>query len=330
MTAEQLERLAAPRPLLTRELHGPNDYYGHASVLKRYAGLPARRSLKVAIEHGIAIIDQVWDIDVTTRMPLFLCATEARVQSYRDLVGPEPEAIAIGPMIAYVGDWAEPGLQGRSRRLVAFPAHSTHRIDAVYDVDGFARALIPYQRDWDEVVVCLYWRDILLGRHREYLEHGFRCTTAGHMYDPGFLVRLRGILAGADAVVSNEVGSHLLYAVALGKPVWLVDQAVSYEAPSAEILEEDGAAAEHWQSETILQLRRLFAEPESQLSAEQREFVHELIGMSQVRTREAMRELLLDGENRYRKGVNAPARAFAAMKARLRSLEERHAVGRVQ
>ena len=71
--------------------------------------------------------------------------------------------------------------------------------------------------------------------------------TAGHIYDAGFLPRMRAILEGATTVISNEVGSFLFYAVALGRPVWLVDEDVSYRAESAEILRRDQADQDEWE-----------------------------------------------------------------------------------
>ena len=205
--------MAADRALATVEVHASNDFYGHATVLKEYAGLPPKRPLKAAIEHGAPVTDLIWQVDLQTRMPLFLCAARERAERYNKLAGGGRRGEAIGPMIAYAHAVGDTQKEPDCRRLVVFPAHSTHHVQANYDVAEFVARLAPYRDDWDEVQVCLYWRDVTLGTHRRYIENGFGCVTAGHMYDPRFLRRLRAILEGADAVVSNEMGSHMLYAI---------------------------------------------------------------------------------------------------------------------
>ena len=56
--------MAADRALATVEVHASNDFYGHATVLKEYAGLPPKRPLKAAIEHGAPVTDLIWQVDL--------------------------------------------------------------------------------------------------------------------------------------------------------------------------------------------------------------------------------------------------------------------------
>jgi hypothetical protein len=323
MSVEELERMAADRPLATVEVHASNDYYGHATVLKEYAGLPPKRPLKAAIEHGAPVTDLIWQVDLQTRMPLFLCAARERAERYNKLAGGGRRGEAIGPMIAYAHAVGDTQKEPDCRRLVVFPAHSTHHVQANYDVAEFVARLAPYRDDWGEVQVCLYWRDVTLGTHRRYIENGFGCVTAGHMYDPRFLGRLRAILEGADAVVSNEMGTHMLYATLLDKPAWLLRQPIEYSAESREILERDGASARHHAERTIGRLRELFAEAQGTVTADQREFVADLVGLKEVRTPEQIRDLLLDAEQRYRARHPAHLRAALNVNARLRHARAR-------
>ena len=296
MNAEQLMDLARDRPQVTRELHPPSAFYGHAEALKRHAGLPARSRPKVAIAHGVGLTSYVWDVDAGARVPTYLCASPGHAQRYSEVASPGRVAVPIGPMILYApaGAAAPPG-----RTLVAFPAHSTHHVDAVYDVDRFAERLAGMRGDWDELRVCLYWRDVLRGAHRPYLERGFDCVTAGHIYDAGFLPRMRAILEGATTVISNEVGSFLFYAVALGRPVWLVDDDVSYRAESAEILRRDQADQDEW-SGLSGAIRSAFSGRSDEPTADQLAIVEKHAGLSSHRTPAEMAALLAEAEQRYR------------------------------
>lgn len=285
-----LSALARDRPLLTRELHPVNAWYGHADVLKRYTGWPLRRSLKVAIEHGPWMDEEVWKVDARTRMPIYVCASPQRAAFFERRTG--IEAAAIGPMIRYVMP-ENPALP-EDPRTVAFPAHSTHHAEAKYAVEAFMAQLERVAKT-SEVVVCLYWRDALLGLADVFERRGFRCVTAGHLYDAGFLDRLAKILASASRVVTNEIGTHVLYAALLNRPVFVASQPVEY-VQERELANHRGDR-DH---PRVRRTRELFAVEAAAITSEQRSFVNELLGTSAFRTPTELREILEAAEGRYR------------------------------
>ncbi len=322
MSTGELERLARDRELVTRELHPPSAFYGHAEALRRYAGLSPRARPKVAIEHGVSFTQFVWELDVEAAVPTFLCAAPRRAARFAEVAPADRVAVPIGPMISYAEPAAAPD-PGR-RTLLAFPAHSTHHLDAVYDIEQFARRLEERRGDWDTIRVCLYWKDVVRGTHRAYAERGFECVTAGHIYDPEFLQRLRAILTGATAVISNEVGTYLFYAVALGKPVWIVDDDVDYAAESAAIISRDRSDPAEW-DELTAAIRTTFAGEPAEPTADQMALVEDLAGLSSHHTPAQMRALLAEAEQRYR--------AFAAPARRVRDrarAEAGHVLGAVR
>lgn len=70
MLESELLALARDRRRVTCELHEANDFYGHATLLKAYAGLPPNRPLKAAVEHGPpTIARRLWYLDVHSRLP---------------------------------------------------------------------------------------------------------------------------------------------------------------------------------------------------------------------------------------------------------------------
>src|SRR6266545_7725414 len=156
-----LRELCRDRPLVTPELHTPNDFYGHAHWIKRYCGLPAKRSLKAALEHAVFLNDSHWDVDLRTRMALFLCATTDHAAEHQQRTA--RRALAIGPLLFYVpgSEPAEPA--SPDDHLVVFPAHCTHWVDAEFDTDEFARRLEILRGEYRRLSICLYWRDVQLG-----------------------------------------------------------------------------------------------------------------------------------------------------------------------
>jgi hypothetical protein len=302
MTSDPLLELCRDRPLVTPEFHPPNDYYGHASLLKRYAGLPGGRPLKVAIQHGVHLNDYIWDADLNTEMSLFLCSGEPHARAYERKTGGRKRAIAIGPLCRYVreADSTPPP----ERCLLAFPCHSTHRVRAVFDAHAFADQVERLGREFDRVVVCIYWRDVLDGLHRTFQARGFECVSAGHMYDFDFLPRLARIVRSASMVLTNEVGTQILIATLMGKPVLLRRTDVHYVAPLPVLAVDAPPSLEHPRVQHIL---RLFAEPRTEPSAEQRRLIEDLSGAAHVRSPRELRDILEEAEQDYRRGLT-PAR----------------------
>lgn len=309
MTLADLSELCRDRELLTREVHAPNAFYGHDHVLRRYAGITGAEPLRVAIEHGIVFNDFMWHVDLMTRMPMFLCANQRRATMFESRT--RKRGIAVGPMILYAA--AAVVERPRESTLVAFPAHSTHHMSSVFDAEEFADTLERDGAAYQRVVVCMYWKDYLAGRARTYEQRGFTITTAGHMYDPGFLDRLVEILRGASAVVSNEVGTHLLYSVLLGRPVWLRRQQVGFEARSSHVHERDGGSI-HEHPNTVRCIE-LFETPTTEITGAQREYVDEMTGRAQFRSPSEMRALLDEAAASYRRTATLEDRARDAIAA---------------
>ena len=61
MKTDNIYELSKDRPLKSTEIFQPNDFYGHASIIKRYVKLPENYQIKAAIEHGAGIGGNIWD-----------------------------------------------------------------------------------------------------------------------------------------------------------------------------------------------------------------------------------------------------------------------------
>ena len=164
--------------------------------------------------------------------------------------------------------------------------------------------------------VCLYWLDVLRGGDGEYRRRGLDCVTAGHMYDSRFIYRLLEILRGASAVVTNDLGTHIVYAGVLGKPVWVLPQQVEVaHAENAPPQARQPVRRAQASGATLPgELQSMFAEPRAEPTAAQRRFVEELGGARHVRSPEEIDALLEQAEAASR-GI--PATRRAAYRARV-------------
>ncbi len=314
-------------PLRTHEEHASNDFYGNASVLKRYAGLPRTASLAATVEHGVFYGDYVWEVDMDAPLPAVIAPSPARLDT---LARHTPKAtFAIGPMVHYAPPSLGPEeLAAEKARLgsvlLAFPKHSCHWTQAIYDIDAFCHTLRRTGRDFDTVLVCLYWKDVLQGTARAFMERGFRCVTAGHMYSPYFLNRLRAIIEVADAGIANFFSSALGYCVHLGRPFRIAMQDMEFVTPDAAMQTHRehifSTSSGSWEAD----IAEAFKGAPITITPHQRQLVDTMWGSAHVRDAATLRRILdLCAAMRTSGASVAASDCIAADMAALCMVEER-------
>jgi len=114
------------------------------------------------------------------------------------------------------------------RTLLVFPSHSIETSKVQYDESQLVSGIENIRADFDSVVICMYWKDLLerIEEIEVYKKKGYRIASAGHRSDPCFLNRLRDLIELSDVVMTNNLGSHVGFAVSLNRPVYYFDQNV--------------------------------------------------------------------------------------------------------
>ncbi len=225
MTKETLEKVAAECSENTSEIFTPNDYYGHAYLLKKYCGINQEISLPGIYPHGISIRDNSWAAELKHPMPFLLLSSKLQSVVYSKYCD-KPSWI-IGAPNYYAVRLIEDELkeiQSDAKGTLILPTHSTHHLTNNYDFDEFVKYLKDLPEKFKPISICLGWRDIQLKKHERYLKQGFECTTAGHMYDKEFFFRLVRILASHQFTIINDIGTSAFYAAAMDLPVILFRQ----------------------------------------------------------------------------------------------------------
>gem|GEM_PF-106570 len=288
--------------LVTPELHPSNDFYGFAALLKRYAGVLPEYQIKAVIEHGPTMGFGIWDVDVKSKLPAILPMSCYRVQFLKKKTA--QAIIPIGPMITYAEHYlSNEELQKEKKRigknLLAFPAHSTHHVDSEYDVHAHSRFLEKIGRDFDTITICLSWKDVLLGKAELYRQHGFECVTAGHMFDPLFMSRLKSIIELATLTTSFELTSAFGYSVLMGKPHYYHEFDTTWRAESHDIIHRDTLGGKT--AKPLFQwVLNLFSELRDDITPKQREAVYHYFGFYDTKTPEEVRAVFEITEDMYR------------------------------
>lgn len=141
----------------------------------------------------------------------------------------------MGPYIL----WADNQLSEKERAtikekygkiLLVFPVHSFKEYTAEYGIESVIEEINSHKEDFQTVFVCMYWRDIL--SHPEVIERykkeGYIIVSNGCAADPMFLSRQKDMIMLSDMVLANGIGTHIGYAIALDKPVYMLRPQYSY------------------------------------------------------------------------------------------------------
>ncbi|MBN2839412.1 MAG: hypothetical protein JXP37_00435 [Coriobacteriia bacterium] len=285
---EDLDALCAPRDWSRSEIFLSNEYYGIASVLKRYAEYDRRHPVKAVIPHGVYLNDhELADSEREAGLAAALVYPPYRSGLYRDC-GRMAEIPSAAPFVyaerLLTESWARTG-------TLFFPAHSLPGLTAEMDFEGAADELRMLPARMRPVTVIMYWHDYLLGRHRPFAERGYRIVSAGHMFDPDFLLRLGHLLKTHTYAISNAIGSHVFYSVQAGCIFRLVEMPYRYVG-SEEDFRLKAPALTDERKAAVDSLSALFSQDVTESTTEQRQMVDYYLGLEHALQPPELRDLL--------------------------------------
>ena len=234
---EDLLLLAEDKAPNTNEIFIPNSWYGFAKAIKDYARWPF--PLPFVVPHGVDLgANNVCETEMAAELPAVYC-----YQSFRRSVFERRNKF-------WVIDGCSPWLYFIKRKknivntdkagTIVFPPHSTSDIDCRFEKElEFIEALKRLPSEMHPISICLYWKDIQLGRHHIYTNNGFSVSTAGHMNDDDFSNRLYEIFSKHEYLFTSIIGSHIFYGAAVGLKVVLDEShRVQFIAPQM-VLDKD-------------------------------------------------------------------------------------------
>lgn len=222
--------LAKDMNLVTLE-YGFNSFYGLSKIINRAIGNTG--VVDGAIEHGISCAGKIDSYSVGKDVVYTM--SESR-KNFIESVLYGKKCVAVGPYIKYANsilskDEIIAQKKKLGKTLLLFPAHSTHHVNASFNVDVFIEEVerVRKKYNYDTVLVCIYWKDHLRGLSQKYAAKKYLLCTAGHIYDSHFMNRLRTIIELSDVAMSNDIGTNMGYCITLGKPYYLYYVETRYE-----------------------------------------------------------------------------------------------------
>jgi hypothetical protein len=292
MDVSELEKLCAERTEITSEWFTPNDFYGHATLIKRYCGLPQDFVLPGVMPHAPSLQHSVWDAEVNHPLQRHLVFSSVQEKIY-PAFSKKPITVIGSPFYCGLNLLADEvaGIRQRARGTIVFPFHSTHHVTIEYDSDSFLNQLKQLPGEWKPITICMYWRDVQMGRHRPYIDAGFDCVSAGHIYDHDFLLRFIREVAARERCFTNEMGTCAYLCSALGLPVTIYRQEYKTLGQDAKLLKESSGRPN---LPTGLRFIEISAKPGAEQVAEQRKLADQALGKTFLREPAAFKSLLLE------------------------------------
>jgi len=202
--------------------------YGHAKMLYDYAGIKFKKPVYLAkIEHGINFYESasVFDLSIKPACYIFQGNYKRQIAKKKDSTMP---IFTIGPYIHYARDYYSDGefmllKQKIGKVLLIFPAHTYELSQCEYDAQKFVNDVYEqYGCKYETVMVCAYWLDADSLVYSLFREKGAMIVSAGARFDDEFISRLKSIICLSDAVLVNDIGTNIGYAIYLGKPVYML------------------------------------------------------------------------------------------------------------
>jgi hypothetical protein len=297
------------------ELHQSNSYYGIARNLKEFAGY--NEEINACIEHGVYFGSFVIEDEINSGLPGLITFGTNRYMHIREKTN--KPIFKIGPYIHYALPYYNPKKFKREKNklgknILVFPSHSTEKVNVNYDIDKFIESIKKIKKDkgFDNITICLYFKDILNGVHKKYKAENFKVVTAGARNDPFFLNRLKTIIELSDLTVSNNIGTHIGYCIYLKKPHIIIPMDSKYSCYDNDIKsqEEVDLAIKRKKkfNSNYKEIINLFNKNRLEITKEQIEFCNKYWGFEEIKTKEEMNKIfnllkyIVKNSNKTKKG----------------------------
>jgi len=198
-----------------------NHHYGHAGVIRDYAGLHQPRPIPGRLQHGWTPGPAVGPNE--QREPWLKLLWSQRNLGQCERLGVE-RAVGFGSPFLYLPE-ANPPVSAGPRSLLVFPFHGWEKQPLQGSMRTYANAVeqLREREGFGPITVCLYWMEYEDPECRRLFEQrGFRVVTMGHREGDGaFLQRLQSAILEHAYVSSNRVCTAGFYALYCRRPFFL-------------------------------------------------------------------------------------------------------------
>jgi hypothetical protein len=185
--------------------HPPEQsWYGQDILLREWAGLPNTIPILLLTHHGVELTLETMQSYINNRNPIIVSRKDF-AKLYSDKYG--KQAFVSGCPAIHYRRKHKIEKDNDANGTIVFPAHSTHHINADYDIERYISDLLSLPEEFHPISACIYWKDLMDGRGEPFIKNGIKVYTAGHMFDPKFYNTFYSILRRFKYSTSNHTFS---------------------------------------------------------------------------------------------------------------------------
>ena len=276
---EDLAGLCQPKTENRYEVYAPNDNYGFAYILKKYAGYPIEEPIMATLPHGIYFRDKVLpNSEISAPLPAVLNYPAYTTQLWKKMVKNKKIISSASPIHYALKMFKSEVPQDQREGTLFMPKHSTQAVDVNFDKVAVIKELEDLPDEFKPITVCIHWNDVEKGLDQHFKSLGFNVVCAGHLTDCNYLFRWLHLLSRHKLTAHCGLGSALFYSVAAGTPFYLTKEDAtttpSERFKNHKIFNKEGAHYSKNALERMARLRKIFSMPTGQITQPQMNLVH--------------------------------------------------------
>ncbi|MCD8305556.1 MAG: hypothetical protein LUC49_02705 [Prevotella sp.] len=157
--------------------------------------------------------------------------------------------------------------------LLCYPVHSLKDVKNEFDVDEFICSIEKVRDRFDHVFICLHNWDINSPLEEICKGKGYIIVSNGTSSDINFLSRQKDLIQLADMMMSNAIGTHIGYAIAMRTPFYFVNQEIRNIPTSSETQNSYEKVEKAAKDNLIGKVTELFGTFSFEITREQMDFV---------------------------------------------------------
>ncbi|NBX73848.1 MAG: hypothetical protein EBZ69_02700 [Alphaproteobacteria bacterium] len=203
------------------------ENYGLDKALKHWLGLPANIPIALQMHHGAEIIVRKYLHTLANPAPVMVFR-----KAFKDFYAKyNKQAFVIGlPYVHYRRARNITTLPTAAGTL-AFPCQSIRQVACEFDLNAYADTLLSLPAAFHPVAVCMYWHDLVCGKHEPFLRRGIPVYTAGHIYDENFVANFYDILRNFRFGTSNlSISTSTILALEMDMPFFVMGDPIMFHS----------------------------------------------------------------------------------------------------
>ncbi len=278
-------------------------YYGVHKLANAYLGLPAWFPIDYLcyIEHGISyqLTKLGPRVELSEGEILLL---NNQVRKNRALQLNKKNVFNLGALFVLYQQMKGIQQDKDAKGTVCFPAHSIMTVSTEFDWDNYAQQLSQLPEEYQPIAACIYWKDVLKGRHKFFEKYNIPTYTNGHPGDNNYAHNFYQLVKQFKYTTSNCLGSYCSYALEMNIPFFLYGEKSSF-SPQGDKRDSDIGMAivnEVVESDFFINMSRSFElttesleQQAPQITAEQLHFHHQIIDKDKWESPSKIRRTIL-------------------------------------